>query len=282
MSNLISTMSEALPSLPRKLALAARYAIDNPERIAFDSMRSVATTLGVASPTMLRLARTFGFESYEAFRAEFQISLARPGFADRAAGLQSAFKKGETPALSRGIAEAASRNIERALFDLDAAAVDHFANTLRKAPRSYIIGSGSMQWIAGLMQSTGVIALSGLRRDDLAGATSVEALASITDQDAVLALGIAPYARRTVEAATYARDCGAETFCITDRRSSPLAQVCKTSFLAQTESPHYYPSTVAVVLVAEILLSAALASDASLDRIAAFDRARHATGAYID
>jgi len=282
MSDLVSKMANALPDLPKKLALAARYAIDNPDRIAFDSMRSVAATLNVASPTMLRLARTFGYESYEAFRSEFQASVSEPSFTKRAAGLRSAFDRGMKDEIARGIADAATENLGKTIGTLNSDDIERFAVKVRSAPRTFIIGTGSMHWLAALMQSTGVIALSGLRKDDVAGATSVEALASITNADVVLALGIAPYAKRTIEAVLMAKARGAETFCITDRRSSPLLHHCDTAFLAATDSPHYYPSIVAVMLVVEILLAATIAGTASIERIQAFDRARKETGAYLD
>jgi len=57
MSRINQKLTDALPGLPNKLARATRYALDNPDRIAFDSMRTVASACDVASPTMLRLAR---------------------------------------------------------------------------------------------------------------------------------------------------------------------------------------------------------------------------------
>lgn len=73
-------LADALLELPTKLAKAARYALDNPNRIALDSMRTVSASCGVTSPTMLRLARKVGYENYEEFRADFQHQLLERGF----------------------------------------------------------------------------------------------------------------------------------------------------------------------------------------------------------
>jgi DNA-binding MurR/RpiR family transcriptional regulator len=282
MSDIIEQLTAAAPELPKKLAAAARYALDNPERIAFDSMRTVASSAGVASPTMLRLARSLGFDSYDEFRGEFQRAVSGPGFAGRADQLRLSFSGSDEQALIASIAEAASANIAQMLRDLDTEAVDEFTTAIRSAPRTFVLGVGSMHWMAGLFETTGMVALQGLRCDHSGHATGVEMIASITERDVILAMAISPYARRTVEAARFARERGAKVFCITDRRSSPLVSLAHRSFIAPCDSPHYYPSFVSVVLTMEMLLAKAVAGAESTDGLRLFDEARRATGEFIE
>ncbi len=282
MSDIVERLTAAAPELPKKLAVAARYALDNPERIAFDSMRTVAGNAGVASPTMLRLARILGFERYEDFRIEFQRTVSGSGFAGRANQLRLSFSGGGEHALVGSIAAAASENMAQMLRDLDVDAVDEFAAAIRCAPRTFVLGSGSMHWMAGLFETTGMVALQGLRCNHSGHATGVEMIASITERDVLLAMAIAPYARRTVDAAKFAQGRGAKVFCITDRRSSPLVPLAQRTFIAPCDSPHYYPSFVSVVLTMEILLAKAVAAAESIDRLRLFDEARRATGEFIE
>ena len=84
MATVLERLAQSTPDLSPKMAVAALYAVENPDLIAFHSMRSVATKCGVASPTMLRLARMMGYPSYEGFRADFQDLVAGDGFRARA------------------------------------------------------------------------------------------------------------------------------------------------------------------------------------------------------
>ena len=85
--SILHKLRNTLPDLPKKLALAARYALDHPDQVALNSMRSIATEVGVTSTTMLRLARQLGYESYDDFRASFQSELVRGVFGTRADAL---------------------------------------------------------------------------------------------------------------------------------------------------------------------------------------------------
>jgi DNA-binding MurR/RpiR family transcriptional regulator len=281
MSDIKQRLTVALPDLPKKLAHAARYALDNPQSIAFDSMRTVATACGVASPTMLRLARALDYESYEDFRGEFQQRLSTRGFEDRAAALRDVSSTKGKSTVSERIAQAAENNIALTMQNLDASAVEYFAQSVKNAERTFILGSGSMHWMAALMESTGQMAIRGLRTDHSGSATLVETISSITEKDTILVMAFAPYAKETVLSASYAKSRGAKVFAITDKASSPLTEHAEQAFITPTDSPHYFPSVVAVTLMVEILLSAAVAASDTLERIKQREQIRRDSGAYL-
>lgn len=277
-------LRQALPDLPRKLAVAARYALDNPHRIALESMRASAQACGVSGPTLWRLARHMGFTGYAGFRKEFQRMLLGQGFAPRVQTLRSHFKGARQADLTRDIAEAATRNIAQTAAQLDTAAIAAFVKSTRRGGRTFVIGAGSMYWLAGLMEASGGIALSEMV--SLTGGTvaAPERISTIRACDTLLVLSLSPYAVQTIDAMHYARQAGADVFAITDKPSSPLAPLAHRVFLAPTESPHYYPSTIAVQLVVETLLAACVATngDATRDRLKQIDEIRRASGAYMD
>lgn len=281
MPNVIEKLSDAVQSLPPKLALAARYAIDHPDRIAFDSMRTVAATIGVASPTMLRLARSLGWDSYAAFKAEFQGALAAPSFSGRASALQVAGKQSRG-ALVSAMAKAAISNVDTAAGLVHEEALAAFAVDAKRAERIFLCGYGAMYWIAGLLESTGMMALSSLRADHSRSATSTEALAGIGPADIVLAFGARPYATATISAVDLAKRRGATVYALTDRPSSPLALRADVAFYAPTQSPHFYPSIVSFLFIAEALLAVAVAHADSLDQLKLVEDIRAETDAYTD
>lgn len=283
MPELLDRIAAELPHMPRKMAMAAKYALDHPDEIALSSMRSIASQCGVASPTMLRLARHVGFESYGAFKSMFQDAVILGSFRSRAGALQNAHVQGGDMALVSQIARAAVSNIDRTFSGIDLDVIRQQADLLISAPTTYVIGTGAMHWVAAYMQFTGRMALPGLRVPRQGGATLVEALGAITRDDVVLALAISPYGKNTLNAAQYAHENGARVLAITDSRGSPLLPFSSSHILTSSSSPHYFPSIVAVVAVVEALLAVTVSrSDkATLERIDKIEALRRRSGAYL-
>lgn len=283
MTDIVETLAAELPNLPRKLESAAKYALDNPDRIAFGSMRAVATECGVSSPTMLRLARYFGYQSYDDFKALFQSAVSSNNFGNRAERL---YRSGEASneSLAVRIQDAAIQSIAN-LFEANAAeTMEAMADVVREARSLHIVATGSMAWVAGHMENTGGIAFPGLRAFRPGFASAIETLAQLGPKDAVLGIGISPYAKSGIEAISYAREIGVRTMSITDRRSSPLVSLSDHSLIVSTESPHYYASVVPVCAAIEAILAIAVANSrgGAVQRIEKVVELRQRSGAYIE
>jgi len=61
--------------LPPRLAELAVWTFENPERVAFGSIRSIASDFGVAGSTVQRLVASLGFASFKLMKVQFQIYL---------------------------------------------------------------------------------------------------------------------------------------------------------------------------------------------------------------
>lgn len=250
------SIQKALPDLPRKLKNVALFALDHPERLAMESMRAAAAMIGVTSTTMLRFAHRLGFESYDAFRTQLQQELLSHGFGARAAALRlEQGIEGRADAFRAAICN----NIDQALHPELDGNLSAAAKAIRQARTCHIIGTGPMHWLCAIIETTGRMALSNLR---LVGPETVagdEAVAHILPSDCLVAIGINPYALRTIRAIQHAQTAGATTIAITDRPSSPLAIIANHKFICGTESPHYYPSMVGLLAVVEALLATVVA-----------------------
>lgn len=273
-----------LPDLPKKLALATRYALDHPDRVALDSMRNSAVAVGVASPTMLRLARQMGFASYNAFRSALQSELFGTGFGARAGALHDDARSGDDATLARKIVEAVEQNMDQALARLDQKKVVEAATLIRNAPACYLVGSGSLFWLASMMKNTGNMILPNLRLIGAEYAIAAEALGELGPRDVVIGFGISPCAMRTVEAMRHARQQGAHTVAMTDRPSSPIADHAEFVFCAETRSPHYYPSIAALIVLVEVMLATVVAEGTGeeIDRITRLEAHRKSSASYIE
>ena len=283
MAEVLDKLLEILPQLSAKLAVAGRFTLDNPDKIALNSMRAVAAECGVASPTMLRLARKIGFPNYVEFRAAFQKELVGQGFSSRATNLKTMDDPDTGQDLVTGIAKAAHANIAQAFEACDLDVLKQMANVLLTARTTYVIGSGSAHWLAAFLQATGRMALPELRAPRSGDAPIIEVLASLRSDDAILALGFSPYAKRTVDVVKFAKERGAKVMTFTDRRSSPLLAYSDLSLLAPSQSPHFFPSMIAPLAMIEALLAVTVAESGAetLKRISRIEELREELGEYI-
>jgi len=281
MKKIVDQLADALPNLSRKLATAGRFAIDNPETMALDSLRGAADKAGVASATMVRLAKAMGYETYDLFRAEFRKGLVQRDFASRASALALRRQEGGKEAFLSDILTAAQENLAGAMATLDAEKLAEMAEIIVKARYTYLVGVGAIHFIARIAGDLGSMALPGLRMAWPGHASIMETLGAVGPEDAILAFSFSPYAVQTVDALEFAKSQGATTLCITDSRSSPLLPHCDHALFAPTVSPHYYPSLVSVVFVLEALLSAAIAHADGAEKIRSLEEIRNKTGLYI-
>ena len=288
--SILHKLRNTLPDLPKKLALAARYALDHPDQVALNSMRSIATEVGVTSTTMLRLARQLGYDGYDDFRASFQNELVRGVFGTRADALhqdQNATDSdlAATPeTLTDRILLAAETNIRHTRATLRHEEFDTAANLIGNAPNVYLVGSGSLFWLASMMKNTGNLMLSNLRLVGAEYSVAAEAMGSLSENDVVVGFGMNPTATRTIDAMTFSRKRDAHLIAITDRPSSPVAERADCVLFSDNFSPHYYPSAVPLMVIVEALLATIVANGdgTELQRIKTFEATRRNSGRYIE
>lgn len=282
--DILEKLQKELPGLPKKLALAARYALDAPDKIALNSMRSAAAEVGVTSTTMLRLARHMGFDSYDDFRAGFQDKLLTTGFGARAGALRHQGTSGTHTTLAQKMLASSEENMAGALSDANLRDLSKVTKLMREAPAVYLIGSGSLFWLANIMKMTGSMILPNLRLVGTEFAVAAEGLTQVTDRDVVICFGINPCAARTIEAMKFVRGRGAHTVAMTDRPSSPLTEHAEFAFYANTQSPHYYPSITGMMALVEMILATIVAEGGAteLNRIKELETHRKASDSYIE
>lgn len=256
MRKTLNKLTQLAPGLSPQLQRAAYAVLAQPNQVAVMSMRALAHQVGVAPPTMLRLARAVGFANYEAFREIFKRSVATPQYGERASWLREMGGSGGVKEVVSQTAEAANRNIKD-LFDGSIAdQIERVATTLMRARDVYIAAAGSPHGMAHSFQYVGRMAFPNLRLVPLAGASVHDGMIQVGPDDVVLAVSVNPYARPTVDAVQFARSRGASVAAITDDRASPLAVGADAVVYVGTETPHFFPSMIAVAAALEALLAA--------------------------
>ncbi len=278
----IAARSDALsPQLRR----AAIYVAEHPEEVATRSLRYLAGVTELTPPTFSRLASALGFANYEELRnvCRDQIKRQRLIFAEKARALQDDDGPGARP--DQGIfvvrqGSAAIDNINALLNGIDPEQLEFVADSLASARKVLLVGMMSsrpfVDYIA-YMASMAFENWSVLGKGSLASA-----LAGMGERDAALVISKAPYAKGAIEAAKHARGTGAKVFGVTDRVTSPLAAHSDINLVVSTDSPQFFSSHVATLVLIESIVGMIVArsGEAARKRIAGIEAASHALGEY--
>ena len=284
MQQVMDQLTNAYPALSPQLKRAAKYVLDRPAEVAVNSMRRVAGAAQVAPSSMLRLAKTLGYPSYEAFRRPFQESVRGIGgdFRDRAAWLQDLSERGRADAVFGQMAEATIANVEGAFRALNPDELAAAADMIWGARRLYCVSGGALHALANYTFNLARMLLPNVTLISNAGGLLIDDLIQSGPDDVMIAISLKPYSRDAVEASDYFCERGGRLIAVTDSRASPIAGRAETLLLTPVQGPLFFPSQAAVVATLETLLALVVSQGPKrvIDRIAEIDRIRQARGVY--
>lgn len=281
---ILERLQNQYPRLSPQLRQAAQYVLDHPNDIGVSSMRQIAEAAEVKPNTLVRMARSMGFQGYEEFREPFQAKL-RDGinsFPDQARWLQSLAQGASHGKLYSRMAASALRNIEQLFSEVSIDEIKIVADRIDASRRTFVYGVGICAAIAQNFWYVGRMAMENLELVPRRGNLPIDDIAKIGGQDVLLTMTFSPYRTEVVEITRLAKQRNACLVSITDSRASPIALNADHVFVAPTETPQMFTSMVAVTAFLETLLAFMIADadEQVVANIQEFHRLRSETGVY--
>ncbi|MCZ4354247.1 MurR/RpiR family transcriptional regulator [Roseovarius aestuarii] len=282
LADLHSRIVEALPGLPRQVALAARYVVDHPDDVPLISMRDLATRAGVSPATMLRLAQTLGFDSWGDFRALHVDHLRQTPvpYTERAARALS--RDGGGVLVSESFS-AYRANLDQTEWANPPEVFTRAAKHLVQADRVFISafmscrGPGmTFAYLCRMLRNN--VALLG------AEATSLGVdLALLRPGDTVLSINFDPYGHEINQIARAIEASGATLISLADSRATPLTRLAAETLVFPVDGPSFFPSIAAAQALVEALIAAILAElgPEATARIGHIENALYDSGTYV-
>jgi DNA-binding MurR/RpiR family transcriptional regulator len=267
-------------TLSPELRRAAHWIASHPPEVGLLSMREQARRASVSPATMVRLARALGFSDFAALRRPFQQGLMQ-GHASLVGGVQSLQSTEGRPRLA-ALQAAQAANIESVAALNVPAKMAAAARCLLESRRVAALGLRASYGIAWQFHyAYHLIRGNGVLLDDT-GDTLFDRIELLGAEDAVVAISLAPYTRRTIEAAQAARERRAAVIALTDGMASPLVRIARHTLVFRAESASYFHSMTGALALAEMLLAhvAALGGKSVVRRLASVERRLAARRAY--
>lgn len=283
--DLAERISTQIDTLSPKLQMAGRFVLEHPEEVATRSLRHVARQVGMSAPTFSRLANALGFDGYDALRDLCRSHLKRQEhqFAAKARALQSnATLEDAGSGFIVQQAKASIMNINHLLASIDLGQIEQAAGRLGAARKVILVGSMSSR---PFIDYLAYMASMGLDNWHVLGdGTNSDARLTydVAENDTALVVSNAPYAASSIIAAEHLRNRGAHVIGITDKIGSPLCQFCNSTFFLSTETPQFFTSHAATLVLLETLIGIVVSKggEAVSNRIASIEAASFAVGEY--
>lgn len=254
-------ISQQLAVLPKRLIQVARYALDNPDEIAFGTAASIAASAEVQPSTLVRFAHQFGYDGFSDLQSLFRERLrARPSaYAERLRELREGNGGSSELAILDGFLAAASRSIETLAESIDATRFSNAVAILARAETIYLVARRRAYPLTGY--AAYAFGKLGVRTHlvNSATATDPEIVAMATERDAVLAVSFVPYAPETMALARAAAADGVPLVAITDSPFSPLVEIA-TEWLEVAEADHAGFRSLSASMALCMALTVAVAS----------------------
>lgn len=223
---------EQRQSLPKRIAQAAAYALDNPDEIAFGTAASIAAAADVQPSTLIRFAQHLGYDGFTSLQTVFRQRLRErtSSYDDRLSALRSDGATGAAARIVGGFAAASIQSLEALLHKIDDHALEKAVGVLARSETIYIVARRRAYPVASYL-AYGFAKLK--LRSQLAESTAgldPEMLAFATPKDAAIVISFAPYAAATLDHARQLSQAGVPIIAITDSAFSPLAQLADQWF----------------------------------------------------
>ena len=247
--------------LSKRLQQIAKYVIDAPNDFALETVAVLADRCGVQPSTIVRFAKSFGFngasQMQRLFRDDLLAGNSTLGYAERIRQFNDNTGKAEVAAPMQLLSEF----IESNMLALGQLREDISPSELARA--SKIIGSADIVYVVGFGRAFPVasyVAYALHRANkkaifiDGTGGFNPAQLKAVTKKDAVLAISFQPYSSETIEAVSIAAENNCKVVTISDSQINPLSSQADVSLKVQDGEVRQFRSLSVSMCLAQALI----------------------------
>lgn len=217
---------ERRETLPKRIAQAAAYALDNPDEIAFGTAASIATSAGVQPSTLIRFAQHLGFDGFTSLQTVFRERLRErtTSYEDRLNALRDGANGSQNRTILEGFVASSQKSLENMARTLNEETLERSVALLSGAQTIFIVARRRSYPIASYLAYA--LAKLKVRHQVLDSVTGLdpELLSFATPNDAAIAISFSPYAQATLDHVATLKANRVPVVAITDSAFSPLAQ----------------------------------------------------------
>jgi len=259
--NLRNVIHERYDGLSPHLQRIARFALEDPNTFALETVVALAERNEVQPSTLVRFAKTFGYAGFSDLQKVFRLRLIEgaPAFRNKAEAQAGKLEKAahDNPlAILQEFTEASILELENLRETVDGDKLKAAIEMMDKASNIFVIGQRRAFPVAAYI-SYGLIRLeTRCQLLDAVGGMVPQQAATMTPDDLLIAVSFAEYAQPVVEVVKDTHIRGIPILAITDRLTSPLAKNSTLCFPVDDADVHRFRPLAATMALAQTLIIA--------------------------
>ena len=241
--------------LSTKLKEAADFVVANPIDVATRSLRTISKDAKLSPATFSRMSKALGYDSYEDLREVLRLAVEHRvnTFSHRIEALQQRHGDGDQGFFSQHILDC-STNLQKLSAAIDTASLEACVDQLHNARRVLVLGALGSTGIAEYLTYMASFITDNWTMANRMGASLASGLVGLSDQDVVIVMTKPPFAINAINVAREAHEAGAFIIVITDTHTCPALIYASASFIAPTESQHFFSSYASTLVLCEIMI----------------------------
>jgi DNA-binding MurR/RpiR family transcriptional regulator len=260
------TLESVYPSLTLQQRRAADYILSNQRTVFAMSVQELARVTDVSEATLVRFARSLGFEGYLELRAALVDEAKRDLLPEDRFAVEE--PSGEPAGTMEKVARQEVDNINRTIAQVEPKQLERFLMALRGANVIATLGLGTSALLARLAAYSffqAGLEAQVLLRDVL---SLVEQVDRLPKGAVVLAFAFPPYSKETDAALRRARERRLSVLLVTDGKQSPLFVHATAHLFTRTENVLFTNAIAGpVVLINGLATELALANKSKALRL---------------
>jgi len=279
-------LQEQLEELSPQLLKAAQFISTHPYEVATRSLRYISKSANLPPPTFSRVAVALNYKNFEELRESCRIDIKSNRFfySDRAKSQQHEplSDSNHTPFIFRQ-SNATVNNISSLLSSIDHKKMEIVVKRLIKAKRVILIGGMSSRPFIDYMAYMASMVFDNWQLFHGETSSITNLLLGMNDNHVAIVICKTPYSSHSINIARALSENGVYVVGITDEHISPLIAFCSESFVVETETPLFFQSHAATIVLIESIIGSVVAGGgkAVRQRIASIEAANKQSDVYF-
>lgn len=236
--------------------MIGEYVLENYREVAFMSAIELGEKVNVSDATIIRFARSVGFQGFTEFRNYLKNSVLN--YDPPHIRLMKNYDRFSQNNTVMDFGKADLINLENFLLNLDAEKIDLAVDTINQAHTIYMFGTRNSGIIVDFLSFH--LRRMGYKIIQITqgGAVTHEKIMDITEKDLLITCSLPRYSKPTYQATVYAKIRNAKVLTITDQNISAISAKSDIVFALGISNSTYFNSHVVPMELCNILIMSLL------------------------
>lgn len=254
-NSLIAEIEDKMDGFSKSQKYLARYIIEHYEKAAFMTAAKLGAAVNVSESTVVRFAIEMGFEGYPEMQKALQ-NYSR----NRLTSVQRLDIASDRLGGGNLIKNVFTQDMERLRVTLENLSEENFNSAVDRifdAEKIYIFGAMSSSVLSRFLYNYLSLVFDNVIYVEPINTSGIlQQLIRVNERDVMITLSFPRYSKNALNAASYAKKCGANIIAITDSVTSPLAEYADELLIARSDMVSFADSLVAPLSLINALLVA--------------------------